>query len=485
MRKRRRLEPSRLAANSAPAQTAFTMRNTLPTSFKVNLGFAFAIVILGVISIVAYQTTRSLIHASKQLAASHATVERLLDIISDVADSESSRRGFVITRNEAYLEPYYAASATLDQKIAALRDILGNDPILEAQFVRLEVAIRNRMDHIHRSIGAATAAPEDMLLQVRMSPEGKRLMDIVRTDARNLRNEVIQRREVVTQEAARRSAAAQGVIVLGFSAALLVVLLSVLMINRDMRAREGAEAALRDAHAQLARRTQDLERSNADLEQFAYVASHDLQEPLRMVTSYLQLVDRNYTDTLDAEGRNYIHIAVDGARRMQNLIQDLLAYARIGACTTPIRATCVAESLKKVIADLKVTLDGAGAELAIGPLPKVCADPIQLEMVLRNLLANAVKFRSIRQPRISVSATCAESICTISVSDNGIGIEPQYRERIFVIFQRLHRSGFEGTGIGLALCRRIVERHGGRIWVEPNPEGGSIFRFTLPLAEAT
>jgi signal transduction histidine kinase len=461
------------------------MKPSLPTSFKVNLGFAVAILILGVISVVAYQTTRSLIRASSELAASHATVERLLDIISDVADAESSRRGFVITRNEAYLEPYYAAAASLDAKIAALRKILPRDPVLDRDFNRLEEAIRNRMDHIRKSIGAATAIPEDMLVQTRMTPEGKRLMDIVRSTSRELRNEVERRREMVAKEAARQSAAAQVVIVLGLGAAVLVAMVSAVMINRDFSARVRAEGALREAHTQLAARTQELERSNADLEQFAYVASHDLQEPLRMVTSYLQLIDRSYTERLDTDGRKYIEIAVTGARRMQNLIQDLLAYSRIGASTSPLRATSVAESVERVLSDLRVVLEEAGAELDVGPLPKVLADPMQLEMVLRNLLANAVKFRSERKLLIGIHAACTGSTCTISISDNGIGIEPQYRERIFVIFQRLHRAGYEGTGIGLALCRRIVERHGGRIWVEPNPEGGSVFRFTLPLAEAT
>jgi len=234
-------------------------------------------------------------------------------------------------------------------------------------------------------------------------------------------------------------------------------------------------------------RAHRLERTNADLQEFAYVASHDLSEPLRMVTSYLDLVRRRYDDKLDETGREFIHYAVDGAQRMRALIDDLLRFSRAGAAdgrsTTmePVDLDAVAAAVRH---DLAGAIAEAGAELVVGPLGTVRGDVTQLGQLLQNLVANAVKFRTAdRAPVVEIGATRVGGELVLEVHDNGIGIDPRHAERIFQVFTRLHpRDEYEGTGIGLSICRRICERHGGRIEVCSVPGAGTTFVVTLPDA---
>lgn len=232
----------------------------------------------------------------------------------------------------------------------------------------------------------------------------------------------------------------------------------------------------------LRRTAEELARSNRDLEQFAYVSSHDLREPLRTVTGFVQILEDRYRDQLDARAHEYIRFAVDGARRMQQLIDDLLAYARVGSALS-IRSWNTREALDRALDALKGSIERSGAVITADPMPVVRADGTLLCQVFQNLLENAIKFRSADPPRIHVGARRERGGWLFGVSDNGIGMEREHGERIFVIFKRLHpRDKYPGTGIGLALCKKIVERHGGRIWVESEAGQGSTFSFTLPDA---
>jgi signal transduction histidine kinase len=240
----------------------------------------------------------------------------------------------------------------------------------------------------------------------------------------------------------------------------------------------------RAAEQVLARRTDELARSNAELEQLAYVASHDLQEPLRMITSYLQLLEQRYKGKIDADATEFIDYAVDGAKRMQKLIDDLLTYSRLGSRAKPFQPTNMAAVVKDALRSVRAAVEESGADISCGTLPMVMGDDAQLTQLLQNLIANAVKFRRDQAPTVHIDAEDAGDAWCFSVRDNGIGISPEYFERIFVMFQRLHsRSAYAGTGIGLALCKRIVEHHQGRIWVESVHGEGSVFKFTLPKAE--
>jgi PAS domain S-box-containing protein len=234
------------------------------------------------------------------------------------------------------------------------------------------------------------------------------------------------------------------------------------------------------AEGELAARTEDLMRSNAELERFAYIASHDLQEPLRMVASYTQLLQRRYEGRLDKDADEFIAFAVDGATRMQRLINELLAYSRVGSQGAPFVEADLNEVLAEILSILGSSIAENSAVVTHDPLPKVLCDPTQIGQVFQNLLVNALKFRSDDPPRIHIGVEASDDEWVFSVRDNGLGIEPEYFDRIFVIFQRLQsRTEYPGTGMGLAICKRIIERHGGRTWVESDPGKGSTFYFTL------
>jgi signal transduction histidine kinase len=258
------------------------------------------------------------------------------------------------------------------------------------------------------------------------------------------------------------------------AAFLFVVWWGVSSLHRMEIRRRQAENELKETAAKLA-------RSNADLEQFAYVASHDLKEPLRAISGSVQILQERYRDELGHDANEVIKHTVDGATRMQRLIDDLLTYSRLTTREAPLAPTDFNQVVLEVLANLEALIKENKAVVTNDPLPVVDADRVQILQVFQNLISNGIKYRSERTPKIHVSVESRDSEWVFSVRDNGIGIAPQYAERIFRIFQRLHtRKEYSGTGIGLAVCKKIVERHGGRIWIESEPEEGSTFFFTIP-----
>lgn len=233
---------------------------------------------------------------------------------------------------------------------------------------------------------------------------------------------------------------------------------------------------------ELEQKTIELQRSNSDLEQFAYIASHDLKEPLRMISSYTKLLAKRYKGRLDSDADEFIRYAVEGANRMERLIEDLLAYSRVSTRSKPVQPVDSESCFQEVVDSLRMAIEDSGAIVTHDPLPMVMSDPTQLGQVFQNLIGNGIKFRGSEDPRIHVTATRNDDEWRFCVSDNGIGLDPEFTPRIFEIFQRLHGGEkYPGTGIGLAICKRTVERHGGRIWAESRGEKGSKFYFTLPF----
>lgn len=248
-------------------------------------------------------------------------------------------------------------------------------------------------------------------------------------------------------------------------------------IIRDTSERKKIEKLLKE-------RTEALEKSNKELEEFAYIASHDLQEPLRMISSYVQLLERRYKNKLDQDANDFISYAVEGSARMKALINDLLAYSRVGTKGKEFAKTNISDILKKVLQNLQIALEENKVEISIGPMPVIMADDTQMIQLFQNLIGNAIKFKNKNPPKISIDCKEKNGNYIFSVSDNGIGIEKEYYDRIFMIFQRLHtRDKYPGTGIGLAVCKKIVERHGGSIWLESEVGKGTIFYFSIPKRE--
>jgi signal transduction histidine kinase len=244
-------------------------------------------------------------------------------------------------------------------------------------------------------------------------------------------------------------------------------------VSESRRAREALET-----------QAAELARSNADLEQFAYAASHDLKEPLRAVTSFVQLLARRYKGRLDSDADEFIQYAVEGTSRMATMVDDLLEYSRAGRRQEPFQPTDSGESLARALANLAVVIKESRAVVTSEGLPRVTGDALELALVFQNLIGNAIKFRGEEPPKVHVSALRERGRWLFSVRDNGIGIDPAHQERIFALFQRLHgRDRYPGSGIGLTICKKIVERHGGSIWASSSPGMGSTFYFTLPLSE--
>lgn len=255
----------------------------------------------------------------------------------------------------------------------------------------------------------------------------------------------------------------------------------------DITQRKVAEDELLEAHRELKQTAIELKQSNEELEQFVYVASHDLQEPLRMVASYTQLLERRYKDQLDEDAHDFINYAVDGAQRMQQLLNDLLQFSRVGTRAKPYKRVAIDEVVQDALQNLHKFIQDHDAEVIIEtPLPEISIDKLQLTQLFQNLIHNAIKFKGSLPPRVWINAKELDDRWEFSIADNGVGLDLKHKERIFAIFQRLHnRTEYEGSGIGLSICKKIVERHGGHIWVDSTPGEGATFYFTIAKGLST
>lgn len=453
-----------------------------------NIGFGLALAVLVGSALLSYRNGQSVAAAAEARRRVFETLDHLQGFLAAAIDVETGERGFVITGDPRFLEPYYAGLQQLGPLLQRLHAALDDDPRQQPALAGLEETTTRLRGHVRLVV--SLKAGEDPSAAERMVAGGlgKQIMDHVR----DLIAELIA--EDRTQLQAREEEFQMGLrwrvhlILAGSLVGFVAVGAAAVAINLSLRGRTRLTAKLQQAlveNTQVLDRLQaagaDLTRSNQDLEQFAYVASHDLQEPLRKVSSFAQLLAAQYEGKLDADANEFIGYMVDGARRMQVLIQNLLAYSRLGRKGQPFAPTDVNAVLRQALANLQGAIEDSAAVITSGPLPTVLADEFQLVQLFQNLIGNAIKFRGAGQPVIQVQAEAAGSTWTFSVRDNGIGIDLQFAERIFVIFQRLHsREQYAGTGIGLAFCKKIVERHGGRIWLESKPGQGATFCFTLP-----
>jgi signal transduction histidine kinase len=479
--------------------------------------FSVAAIVLGALAVAGLGSARREVVTNLDPASFQASQ---LEVA--LLNQETGLRGYALTGQASYLAPYHTGLAAQPRAVTRLRQTLGDNPKAEADVTGVLARVADWRASYAIPVMAAVAATG----RPPASPgpgRGKADFDAIRAQVNSLQGDISdQRHQALT--ALSDASDTLNVAFIGIAAGLLlIVILLTAGVNRttirplarlaadarriadgdfghqlggtgpqevrdlgadvdEMRARIVSElASARSANLSLEQRTQDLQRSNAELEQFAYVASHDLQEPLRKVASFCQLLQRRYGGQLDEKADQYIEYAVDGAKRMQMLINDLLAFSRVGRMEQERVPVAAAQLLAQAEGNLATVIRRTRARIDAGDLPTVSAEPTLLTAVFQNLLSNAIKFRGEQAPVITVRAERNGEFWLFSVRDNGIGVSPEYAERIFVIFQRLHdKATYPGTGIGLAMSRKIIEYHGGRIWLDTTITSGARFYFTLP-----
>lgn len=412
-------------------------------------------------------------------------------ILQGMTDAETGERGYILTGENSYLAPYQRGLTEVRDNSAAVRNLTSDNLKQQRSLDSLEPVIAERLRELQERIqvrrdfglAAGAAAVREGL--------GKQYMDRVRTTISAMKTEEERLLALRSTELEASSQKTRTALVFGESLGLFFLAIAGLVVHGEMRHRREAENEVRqlnadlerkvaDRTAELAERAKDLERSNMELQQFAYVASHDLQEPLRTIASFTQLLAKRYGDKLDDKAREFIAFAVDGSKRMQTLINDLLSFSRVGTQGRSLVPVSTDAVLDAVLKNLKRGIEESRAIITRDPLPLVLADELQLSQIMQNLIGNAIKFRRDGSATVHIGAARTASGWNISVRDNGIGVAPEHGDRIFVIFQRLHtKTQYPGTGIGLAICKKIAERHDGRIWLEPTPGGGSTFIFSI------
>ncbi|MEU4804432.1 ATP-binding protein [Actinosynnema sp. NPDC023587] len=438
-----------------------------------------------------------------------------LELDNALIDQENGVRGFALTASEDFLRPYQDGMRT--EQVALRNARTAITP------VRPDLA--ERVDEIGSlAVGWRAGYAEVVVAEVRSAGEpradqadatrGKELFDTVRRSVADLQREL---NDGSTKARTELDAVADQVLLLVVALGVLLVVIiagvAVVLHRILIRPLTGLAAQVRQvssgdfAHevetggpreivmlgqdvdvmrARILNDVEELRRSNSELEQFAYVASHDLQEPLRKVASFCQLLERRYSGQLDDRGEQYLRFAVDGAKRMQVLINDLLAFSRVGRMIREHVPVDLNETVAQVLDSYSEVIERTGATVAVPELPTVRGEASLLGGVFGNLIGNALKFHGEQPPEVRVGVERTGDLWTFTISDDGIGIEPEYAERIFVIFQRLHhKDAYPGTGIGLAMCRKIIEYHGGTIWLDTDSDAGTTFKFTLPVVEDT
>ena len=420
----------------------------------------------------------------------------LQELLFSINGAETGRRGFIATGDASYLAAVDESAGKAVANVDRLSTLTQGNAVQQANVRALRGLVNDRLALLKQTsqFGGQNAAIQE---EKRSGLAASAQLDKVVSEMMTQESGSLDSRKQAMAAADREATA---LLIAGSVATILLLLWAYRILRQYAAGRDRAEAEVRQANNQLQEkvvqldrlnqeledrvkeRTAGLERSNQDLQQFAFVASHDLQEPLRMVSSYLGLLSKSCQGKLDAEAEKYIGFAIDGAARMQTLIRDLLSYAQVSTQAPVLTRTRLADVVSQARYALLASVRETGAEIAIEPLPEVDVDPLKMSLVFQNLLSNAIKFRQPGgKPSIQIEARKEDGEWRISVRDRGIGFDPKYAKKIFGAFQRLHgKSEYPGTGIGLAICSRIIAGHGGRIWAEAHPDAGATFHFTLP-----
>ena len=441
---------------------------------KLRFGFWLLAVIPVVVGALAFYHAFEGAKDARRVAATNELVKQLEKLLSELKYVAVAQREFILTGDERHLIEITESRRTFDEGVDTLRRLKAEPHWLEL----LLTAGPQKFEEVQRTVELRRAEGPEAAAELLLANPGQQAMDSVRRIINNMIQD--EERALRTQTAAQQRRFRITLTLFGAVVVLNLVLISA-VAYRVRGERHRIQALNVELERRVAARTEALQRSNEDLQQFAYIASHDLKEPMRMIASYSAMLQRRYQGKLDEDADTYIGFIVDGVKRMNQLISDLLEYSR--ATQEDLEALAEVDPaavLKSVLSNLEMTVAEARAEVRVGTLPSITYDPLRLSQIFQNLVGNAIKYRSDRRPVVEISATDGPDETLFAVKDNGIGIEAQHRESVFGIFKRLHGKEYEGTGIGLAMVKKIVERFGGRIWVESTPGSGSTFYFSVP-----
>ncbi len=471
------------------------------------LAFLTSVVLLAIIGVLSYRAVNTLIANNERVTHTQEVLEDLDAIRSLLLQVETDARGFLLTGESVYKVAYESDLVEIPQNVAVLREKTRDNSSHQERFVVLENAISSRLDLLQEYVGRRQVLGASVI-PPGQGPEGKRRMDAVRAaldDIGDAERLLLQQRVEQSRQSTQQLLVT---LLLSFIGSLGLICITFFLSFRDIRtrvenesrltaARDALEDRVRERTAELSTLNLELGRSNRELQDFAFVASHDLQEPLRKIQAFGDRLRTVQGPKFDDQGRDYLDRMSNAAERMHTLINDLLGYSRVTTQAQPFLPTDLNKVIDGVLGDLETRIEQLGANVSVASLPTIDADATQMRQLFQNLIANALKFSKDDTPPIvevsgevftdeasSIGRSMPEELLRISVSDNGIGFDEKYLDRIFTPFQRLHgRNQYEGTGIGLAVCRKIVERHGGSLTAESIPGKGSKFIAILPLMQ--
>lgn len=494
---------------------------------KILLAFVVSLVVLIANAWVSYRAITVLIENNRSVMGTYEVLNNLLSLRTALTDGETAQRGFIITGLDQYLSPYRTASQRFEQNLGQLIPLIGRNQVQKRRLDEIRQLSIDKFAEMQQTIELRQKGDQKSALDIISTDRGRSLMVRLRELIRDIEAE--ERNLLAQRQAEQNAGGRRALLTLGIAnvLALFFVALALYFNKLELETRHDAQLSLeaanqelgervrqrtselvakneelgaqiaerRQAEAKLLQLNEELQRSNRELQDFAFVASHDLQEPLRKIQAFGDLLKIEFRENLGAEGRDFVDRMQNAAKRMDVLISDLLEYSRVSTRAQPFRKTDLGVIAQDVLSDLETRIKKSGGQVSIGPLPELEADPMQMRQLLQNLLANALKFhRPELPPIIRVESSLRENgtngaasngkIWELRIADNGIGFEEKYLDRIFTPFQRLHaRADYEGTGMGLAVVRKIIERHGGTITARSKPGEGSTFILTLPAEQ--
>lgn len=451
---------------------------------KIQAGFAIGLAFLLLIGILTWRSARRHLETFSAVEHSYQVRDQFEAILVELLNIQVGERGFYITGNEKFLEHYQPRSATVQIALDKARQLTQDNPEQQRELAALEAMIKAKLGTIDEVIRLRRKGDTNAAYPLIASGQGKQRMDEIRTVIAGME---LKEKRLLNQRAAEAQAAAgrtMAIIIFGSLLALGLVGVAGFRVRHDLIRRKKAEDAARELNVTLKERAAQLEVSNQELESFCYSVSHDLRAPLRHVQGYVQMLRRELPSGLSEKGQHYAQTLTRVSLEMGNLVDDLLAFSRMNRTEMTEASIPLDPLVKSVIHNLELVTEGRNIAWKVSPLPEVFGDHSMIKQVFANLLSNAVKYSRERdQAVIEIGVAGEEEGGTIFfVRDNGAGFDMQYAHKLFGVFQRLHAAEeFEGTGIGLANVRRIIARHGGRVWAEGKPNAGATFYFTLKL----